>query len=54
MDDAQAALLLARNCSGLCNVACSTRTVPPLAHSRALGEFAGLIKDSVTQISGPT
>ena len=30
MDDAQTALLLARNCAGFCKVAYSMRTVPPL------------------------
>jgi hypothetical protein len=39
MDDAQTALLLARRCSGFCNVAYSMRTVPPLAHARAGGIY---------------
>ena len=28
------------------------RTVPPLAHAMALGEFGGLIRESLTHIAG--
>ncbi len=52
MGDAQTALLLARNCAGFCKVAYSMRTVPPLAHAKALGEFGGVIRHSLTQIAG--
>ena len=41
MGDAQTALLLTRNCAGFCKVAYSMRTVPPMAHAKALGEFWG-------------
>ena len=39
MGDSQTALLLTRNCAGFCKVAYSMRTVPPLAHAKALGEL---------------
>jgi hypothetical protein len=52
MGDSQTAMLLARNCVGFCKVAYSMRTVPPLAHAKALEEYSELIRESLGNIAG--